>query len=606
MRQRKLTSLAGRWRFGGILLALSAFVWFDLIPSAAQTTTPRRVTSVRAADALEGSKVTVVSNSTLNDYEAYRRGDRFYVKVPGAGIAAAPPQLRGKGFEDVEVQKAGADVIFSFRLQPGTAARVNQSRNRLDVVFSTPAQTSNAPSTTQSSSASGAPVHSPDTSGPSSPAITSHSPRDPRLASNTPEGNSGTQTDASASTPQSADAVLKPEISAQNSGAPPAGSSSTNPNPPVTGTTPTASTPRVVNGKTLFAGWSLINWMVIAVGLIVPGLLLFFSFRRRRFQETGVLSPDPLASPSKNYSKETRDIEKFANALATSSSSTKRGIAAAKLGRTHDHRATKHLMAALSDTAPEVRRAAVESLRQLADPSAIPALRELLSRESDRQLPALMIQEAIAASAEPEKEAERFDKSSSDIELPAASGTKEGFVGIQPSEQEAFREFIDERVSKRAPGIETSVSRVAPKVDEAGPSSQLSADDDFATEAAVLLLQERTLRSAAEALEAKYRAAAKARREFEENARLQVEGRTGDRHGSSRVRLDSNAVPSLEEEDRYRREAETLRKAAGELARKRRALEALRTCDENEVARPAETHQSGTPEILSKKTVSNY
>jgi hypothetical protein len=36
--------------------------------------------------------------------------------------------------------------------------------------------------------------------------------------------------------------------------------------------------------------------------------------------------------------------------------------------------------------------------------------------------------------------------------------------------------------------------------------------------------------------------------------------------------LDSDAVPSLEEENRYRSEAETLRKAAGELARKRQAV----------------------------------
>ena len=150
MRQRRLRSLAGRWRFGGIPLILSALVWFDPTPGSAQTNTPKRVTSVRAANAPEGSKVSVVSNSALNDYEAYRRGDRFYVKVPGAGMAAGQPQLRGNGFEDVEVQEAGADVIFSFRLQSGTGARVNQSRNRLDILFSTPAQTQNSANTNKS------------------------------------------------------------------------------------------------------------------------------------------------------------------------------------------------------------------------------------------------------------------------------------------------------------------------------------------------------------------------------------------------------------------------------------------------------------------------
>ena len=580
MRQRKLRSVAGRWRFGGILLALSVLVWFDLFPGSAQTNTPKRVTSVRAADAPEGSKVTVVSNSALNDYEAYRRGDRFYVKVPGAGIAAAQPQLRGNGFEDVEVQEAGADVIFSFRLKPGTAARVNQSRNRLDVVFSTPAHTQNAGSTTQDSGGSAAPARQLDTSGPLSPSATSQSSRDPRSASNPREGSSGTETNASASTTHSTDTGLQSRPTGQHLGAPPADSSSTNSNPPATGTTTTANTQTVVNRKTLFAGWSLINWLAIAVGLIVLGLSVFLVFRRRTRADTSrqprdvreaVSQPPPLGSLSHSQRGEAKDIDQLSNALATSNSSTKRGTAAVKLGQTHDHRATKHLVAALSDSAPEVRRAAVESLRQLADPSAIPALHELLSHESDRQLPALMIQEAIAASAAPETETQTLEEKPSDIELPAAPPTKETFLGIQASEQEAFREFLDERVSKQAQEIETPTPRVAPR-NEAGDSSQLPADEDFATEAARLLLQERTLQSAAEALEAKYLAAAKARREFGENARLQAEGRIRDAHVSSRIGLDSDAVPSLEEENRYRSEAETLKKAAGELARRRQAV----------------------------------
>jgi hypothetical protein len=252
-------------------------------------------------------------------------------------------------------------------------------------------------------------------------------------------------------------------------------------------------------------GWSLINWLAIAVGLIVLGLLAFLSFRRR-----------------------TR-------------------------------------------------------------------------AEESRQRP-----EAIAASAAPGTETKTFEKTLSDIELPGQV-TKEKFLGIQASEQEAFREFLDERVSKPTRGIETATPRASSR-DEVGGSLQLSPDEDFATEAAVLLLQERTLRSAAEALEAKL-AAAKARREFEETSRHQGEGRTLDAHAFSKGDLDSDAVPTLEEENRYRREAETLRKAAGELARKRQAVEAVRTAEETEVALPAEEQkQAGMPdaETLSKRTVSNY
>lgn len=79
--------------------------------------------------------MTVVSDSALNDYEAFRRGDRFYVKIPLADFSSALPQLRADGFEDVQVQRVGDNVVVSFKLQPGATARVEQRSNRLDVIF---------------------------------------------------------------------------------------------------------------------------------------------------------------------------------------------------------------------------------------------------------------------------------------------------------------------------------------------------------------------------------------------------------------------------------------------------------------------------------------
>jgi len=61
--------------------------------------------------------------------------------------------------------------------------------------------------------------------------------------------------------------------------------------------------------------------------------------------------------------------------------------------------------------------------------------------------------------------------------------------------------------------------------------------------------------------------------------------------------LDSDVVPSLEDENRYRSEAETLRKAAGELARRRQAVEAARTADCDDLDPAKEQNQSGTPEL---------
>lgn len=116
-----------------VCLALSA-----LTTGSAQVRNQRRVTALQMGGAAEGSRVTVVSDSALNDYEAFRRGDRFYVKIPQADFTSAVPRMRADGFEDGYVQKVGDSLVVSFKLQPGATARVDQRGNRLDVIFSAP------------------------------------------------------------------------------------------------------------------------------------------------------------------------------------------------------------------------------------------------------------------------------------------------------------------------------------------------------------------------------------------------------------------------------------------------------------------------------------
>jgi len=98
----------------------------------------KKLTAPRSSDTSEGSRVTIVSDGVLNDYSAYRSGNRFYVVIPEADAPQAASSVRGRGFENVQVQKRGGDAVISFQLQPGTAARVNQKFNKLDVVFSAP------------------------------------------------------------------------------------------------------------------------------------------------------------------------------------------------------------------------------------------------------------------------------------------------------------------------------------------------------------------------------------------------------------------------------------------------------------------------------------
>lgn len=96
-----------------------------------------RVTTLRSSDSPDGSRVALTSDQSLNDYEAYRRGDRFYVKIPPADVPRAEI-VRGRAFADVKVNRAADSTVVSFRLQPGATARVEQRGNKLEVVFKMP------------------------------------------------------------------------------------------------------------------------------------------------------------------------------------------------------------------------------------------------------------------------------------------------------------------------------------------------------------------------------------------------------------------------------------------------------------------------------------
>src|SRR6266545_7733606 len=70
----------------------------------------QHVASLHSSDSPEGSRVVLSSDQSLNDYEAYRRGDRFYVKIPAAEVPRAEA-LRGHGFADVKAQRSGDNTV---------------------------------------------------------------------------------------------------------------------------------------------------------------------------------------------------------------------------------------------------------------------------------------------------------------------------------------------------------------------------------------------------------------------------------------------------------------------------------------------------------------
>jgi hypothetical protein len=95
------------------------------------------IATIHSADSSEGSRVSISSDQALTDYEAYRRGDRFYVRIPASDVPRAEA-VRGRGFADVSAQRNGTSTTLAFRLQPGSTAHVQQSGNRLDVVIAVP------------------------------------------------------------------------------------------------------------------------------------------------------------------------------------------------------------------------------------------------------------------------------------------------------------------------------------------------------------------------------------------------------------------------------------------------------------------------------------
>jgi hypothetical protein len=99
---------------------------------------PKRVVVAGSSDTARGTRQTIKSDNPLNDYSAYRSGDRFYVVLPKSDATSVARGSSGRGFSDMQVQQRGEDVVLSYRLKPGARPRVEQKFNRLDVVFEVP------------------------------------------------------------------------------------------------------------------------------------------------------------------------------------------------------------------------------------------------------------------------------------------------------------------------------------------------------------------------------------------------------------------------------------------------------------------------------------
>lgn len=458
---------------------------------------PANSTAIHSTNSSEGSRVSLSSDQSLNDYEAYRSGNRFYVRIPRTNLSSQA--ARGRGFDDVNVQNNGDSTVLSFRLQPGATARVEQRSNQLDVVFkaagaaAAPVAT-NTPDATRPTRVT-PPVVIPTTSGNRSP--------NPNLAPRKEEKPGPTPTPAN-TVANAAKTAPSPSPSPMNQGAKavssrtPSSSAASNQSNQAGSTADRNPTNQ---GSSTFRErlryWMLfasLNPVPVIIGLAVLLLLIvFLFFSRRRAPQSETTEKTVAESPAKKSKiikaskKAVRDVaaepkpvavaiskqkgaagngerdvqvtkaaEQVKHVLAGESydpavigaedpamrqivaaellsalagrngerqnrardvfmnhgyfedatrdlriadSPAERAAAARRLSFVRERDATPHLTSALEDSAPEVRRAAVEALLDQHDPDAVDPLKELLRVENDRQVPHELIRRAIDASA---------------------------------------------------------------------------------------------------------------------------------------------------------------------------------------------------------------
>src|SRR5438067_7954975 len=119
--------------------------------------------------------------------------------------------------------------------------------------------------------------------------------------------------------------------------------------------------------------------------------------------------------------------------LRVAESDNERAAAARRLSFVHDREATPHLIGALGDPSPDVRRAAIEALMDLRDPAAIGPLNSLMQSETDRKVPRTLIRQAVEACA----------TSSEDTATPASDLSFASLPPTSPQSFETDREVIE-------------------------------------------------------------------------------------------------------------------------------------------------------------------
>lgn len=106
-------------------------------PATAARRLPKRLVLLRAGGAeADGTRVTISSDSPLDDCDSYREGESFYVSIPWA-VAADTRRLSASGqfYESARVEERDDAVLVTFNLREGASARLAKGFNRIEVTF---------------------------------------------------------------------------------------------------------------------------------------------------------------------------------------------------------------------------------------------------------------------------------------------------------------------------------------------------------------------------------------------------------------------------------------------------------------------------------------
>jgi hypothetical protein len=101
----------------------------------------KRILALRRSETPDGVRLTLVSDTPLDDYRAYVEGERFFIHIPQAALISTQQNPQGRGFADMQIEQREDDLVLSFRLQQGATVNIKQLFHQLHLVFYTNEQT---------------------------------------------------------------------------------------------------------------------------------------------------------------------------------------------------------------------------------------------------------------------------------------------------------------------------------------------------------------------------------------------------------------------------------------------------------------------------------